>query len=68
MHANSVESFNDRVRRKIAGVIDHISSDHGDLYFGEIGFRWSQCTVAGQAQRRPRKGQPVSPSTRLSAL
>lgn len=59
VHANSAEGFNDRVRRTIAGVFHHISPDHADLYFGEIGFRWSQRTVAGQAQRRTRKGRTV---------
>lgn len=59
VHANSAEGFNDRVRRTIAGVFHHISPNHADLYFGEIGFRWSQRTVAGQAQRRTRKGRTV---------
>lgn len=27
---------------------------HTDLYFNEIGFRWSQRTVTGQAERRTR--------------
>ena len=64
MHANSAEGFNaegfnDRVRRTIAGVFHHISPDHADLYSGEIGFRWAQRTVAGQAERRTRKGRRV---------
>jgi hypothetical protein len=59
VHANSAEGFNDRVRRTIVGVFHHISPRHADLYFGEIGFRWSQRTVAGQAQRRTRKGRTV---------
>jgi hypothetical protein len=29
-------------RRTIAGVFHHISPQHADLYFHEIGFRWSQ--------------------------
>ena len=41
VHANSAESFNDRVRRTIAGVFHHISPEHADLYFNEVGFRWS---------------------------
>ena len=59
VHANSAEGFNDRVRRTIAGVFHHISPGHADLYFSEIGFRWSQRTVAGQAPRRTRKGRAV---------
>jgi len=59
IHANSAEGFNDRLRRMIAGVFHHISPDHADLYFGEIGFRWSQRTVAGQAERRTCKGRTV---------
>ena len=59
VHANSVEGFNDRVRRTIAGVFHHISPHHADLYFNEVGFRWSQRVVAGQAVRRTRKGREV---------
>jgi ISXO2-like transposase domain len=33
VHANSAEGFNSRVRRTIAGVFHHISSEHADLYF-----------------------------------
>jgi hypothetical protein len=55
VHANSVESFNDRVRRTIAGVFHHISRRHADLYFNEVGFRWSQRVKAGNAVRRTRK-------------
>ena len=59
VHANSAEGFNDRVRRTIAGVFHHISTRHADLYFNEIGFRWSQRVVTGQAVRRTRKGREV---------
>jgi transposase-like protein len=59
VHANSVEGFNDRVRRTIAGVFHHISPQHADLYFNEIGFRWSQRVRAGDAVRRTRKGREV---------
>ena len=59
-HANSAEGFNDRVRRTVAGVFHHISPEHADLYFHEIGFRWSQRTVAGQAERQNRKGKKVA--------
>jgi hypothetical protein len=58
-HANSAEGFNDRVRRTIAGVFHHISPEHADFYFHEVGFRWAQRTVAGQAPRRTRKGRTV---------
>jgi hypothetical protein len=47
----SFVSFNSRVRRTIAGVFHHISPQHADLYFHEIGFRWSQRIVTGQAVR-----------------
>jgi transposase-like protein len=57
IHANSAEGFNSRVRRTIAGVFHHISPEHADLYFHEIGFRWSQRVVTGQTTRRTRHGQ-----------
>lgn len=59
VHANSAEGFNDRVRRTISGVFHHISSHHADLYFNEIGFRWSQRVMAGSAVRRTRRGRQV---------
>jgi hypothetical protein len=59
VHANSVEGFNDRVRRTISGVFHHISSHHADLYFNEIGFRWSQRVMTGSAVRRTRRGRKV---------
>ncbi len=57
VHTNSAEGFSDRIRRTIAGVFHHISSQHADLYLREIGFRWSQRTVAGRAVRQTRKGR-----------
>lgn len=57
VHVNSVEGFNSRVRRTIAGVFHHISPQHADLYFHEIGFRWSQRIVMGQAVRKSRNGR-----------
>jgi hypothetical protein len=57
VHANSAEAFNDRVRRTIAGVFHHISPRHADLYFNEVGFRWSQRVMAGNTVRRTRKGR-----------
>jgi transposase-like protein len=59
VHANPVEGFNDRVRRTIAGAFHHISSHHADLYFNEIGFRWSQRVITGSAVRRTRRGREV---------
>lgn len=59
VHANSAEGFSDRVRRTVAGVFHHISPQHADLYFSEVGFRWSQRVVTGQALRRTRKGREV---------
>jgi hypothetical protein len=41
------------------GVFHHISPEHADLYFTEIGFRWSQRIVSGQAVRQTRKGRKV---------
>ena len=49
-HVNSVGGFKSRVRRTIAGVFHHISPQHA-LSFHEIGFRWSQRIVTGQAVR-----------------
>ncbi|QRM35422.1 IS1595 family transposase [Microvirga sp. VF16] len=60
VHINSAEGFNDRVRRTVSGVFHRISPHHADLYFNEIGFRWSQRVVTGQAPRRTRKGRPVT--------
>ena len=57
VHVNSVEGFNSRVRRTIAGVFHHISPQHADLYFHEIGFRWSQRVVSGSAVRKTRHGR-----------
>ncbi len=57
VHVNSVEGFNARVRRTIAGVFHHISPELADLYFHEIGFRWSQRVVTGQAMRKSRNGR-----------
>ena len=59
VHANAAEGFNDRVRRVVAGVFHHISPQHADLYFNEIGFRWSQRIIRGQAIRHTRRGRPV---------
>jgi hypothetical protein len=57
VHVNSVEGFNARVRRTIVGVFHHISPELADLYFHEIGFRWSQRVVTGQAMRKSRNGR-----------
>lgn len=57
VHANGAESFNTRVRRTIAGVFHHISPEHADLYFSEIGFRWSQRIVTGQTVRTNKQGR-----------
>ncbi|MBO1909502.1 IS1595 family transposase [Microvirga sp. 3-52] len=60
VHINSAEGFNDRIRRTVSGVFQHISRQLADLYFNEIGFRRSQRVVTGQAPRRTRKGRPVT--------
>ncbi|MBQ0819465.1 IS1595 family transposase [Microvirga sp. HBU67558] len=60
VHINSAEGFNDRVRCTVSGVFHHIGPHHADLYFNEIGFRWSQRVVRGQAPRRTRNGRPVT--------
>jgi ISXO2-like transposase domain len=59
IHTNSAEGFNDRVRRTASGVFHHISPHLADLYFNEIGLRWSQRVITGQAPRRTRKGREV---------
>ena len=68
VHANSAEGFNDRVRRVVAGVFHHVSPRYADLYFNEVGFRWSQRVMSGQAARRTRKGRevvkPLGPASR----
>lgn len=60
VHVNSVEGFNSRIRRTIAGVFHHISPQHADLYFHEMGFRWSKRVVDGQAVRKTRSGRQVT--------
>lgn len=60
VHVNTAEGFNARVRRTIAGVFHHISPAHADLYFHEMGFRWSQRIVDRQVTRRTRKGREVA--------
>ena len=45
----------------------HISPRHADLYFNEIGFRWSQRTVAGQAARRTKQRFGDCPTDGVSA-
>ena len=45
-----------RVPRTIAGLFHHIGPLHADLYFHEIGFRWSQRIVTGKVIRRSRRG------------
>lgn len=59
VHVNSGEGFNSRVRRAIAGVFHHIRPQHADLYFHEIGFRWSQRVVSGSAIRKTRHGREI---------
>jgi hypothetical protein len=60
VHANSAEGFNSRARRTVTGVFHHISPQHADLYFHEIGFRWSQRVVSGQVARRTRHGRKTT--------
>jgi hypothetical protein len=60
VHANSVEGFNLRVQRTVAGVFHHISPEHADLYFHEIGFRWSQRIAEGEVIRRTRHGREIT--------
>lgn len=59
VHVNSVEGFNSRIRRTIAGVFHHISPQHADLYFHEMGFRWSQRVIERQAVRKTRSGSQI---------
>ena len=60
VQANAVEGFNDRIRRTVAGVFQHISPHLASLYFNEIGFRWSQRVITGQVVRRTRKGREAA--------
>jgi hypothetical protein len=57
VHANSAEGFNLRVQRTVAGLFHHISPEHADFYFYEIGFRWSQRIAEGEVIRRTRHGR-----------
>jgi ISXO2-like transposase domain len=56
VRVNSAEGFSNRGRCTVVGVFHHIGADHANLYFNEIGFRWSQRPVVGQAVRQTRKG------------
>ncbi|ANH09005.1 IS1595 family transposase [Shinella sp. HZN7] len=60
VHVNSAEGFNARVRRTIAGVFHHISPELADLYFHEIGFRWSQRIAVSQVVRKSRSGKETT--------
>ncbi len=59
VHANAAEGFNNRLSQTIAGVFHHISPQHADLYFHQIGFRWSQRIAAGQKIRKAREGRTI---------
>jgi hypothetical protein len=48
------------VQRTVAGVFHHISPEHADLYFHEIGFRWSQRIAEGEVIRRTRRGRKIT--------
>ncbi len=41
-------------------MLHHISPHLADLYFNEIGFRWSQQVITGQAPRRTCIGRQVT--------
>ncbi len=60
VHINSTEGFGSRVQRTITGVFHHISLKHADLYFNEIGFRWSQRVVTGTSTRKNHKGRKIT--------
>jgi hypothetical protein len=60
VHINSAEGFNDRILGEDSGVSHYINSHLADLYFNEIGFRWSQRLGTGQVQHRTRKGRQVA--------
>ena len=60
VHAYSVKGFNLRVQRTVAGVFYHVSPEHADLYFYEIGFRWSQRIAEGGVIRRTRHGREIT--------
>jgi hypothetical protein len=57
VHVNSAEEVSDRVRRTVVGVVHHISANRANLYCYEIGFRFPQRTVVGQAIRQTGKGR-----------
>ena len=48
------------VQRTVAGVFHHFSPEHADLYFHEIGFRWSQHIAEGEVIRRTRHGREIT--------
>ncbi len=59
VHANSAEA-SIRECGAPSRVFHHISPEHADLYFHEIGFRWSQRIVGKKADRRTRNGRMTS--------
>jgi hypothetical protein len=76
VHVNLVEGFNSGVRRTIAGVFHHISPQHADLYFDEIGFagpsasclevRFGKLGTAGKSCERSGRGCRRRCNCRLS--
>jgi hypothetical protein len=60
VHINSADGFNDWIRRTASGVFHHISPHLADRYFNEIGFRWSQRVVTGQAPRRTLRRRQIT--------
>jgi transposase-like protein len=53
VHVNSVEGFNSRVRRTIAGVFHHISPQHADLYFQKSDFAGPSASSPGAPFGKP---------------
>jgi hypothetical protein len=53
-------AINLRVQRTVAGVFHHVSPEHADLYFHEIGFRWSQRITERGVIRRTRYGREIT--------
>jgi hypothetical protein len=66
VHANSVEGFNLRVQRTVAGVFHHISPEHADLYSTKSAFAGHSASLrarsSGELGGAGRSPEPCGPA------
>jgi hypothetical protein len=56
------------ISANVIGVLNSFSNEHGDSYYDETAFRWSERVCSGGANRQTRKGAPSLRSTKNSGL